>query len=579
MQEQTSGIDTLRENLRLQQVYSVMLRYGLDILFSRLGVIGALRHRMQAWVWNLPDDLEIPTLPGKVRLMIEELGPTYVKVGQIVSSQASVVPPDWEAELEKLQSNVPPFPEEQVRQILKEELKAQPEELFQSFSMKPLAAASTAQVHRAVLHDGTEVVVKIQRPNIHNQMKADVGIMENASRVLSRRIQALQALDLTGMVEEFGSNAIRELNYMGEAYNALRLARNMAGLPGVHICTMYPQYSTSRVLTMEFVRGVKISDTAAIDAAGIDRETLASNTLRAMVKQLMIDGFFHADPHPGNILVNTTTGNVTFIDTGMVGEMDVPQRVNFVQLLATLQNHDVDGAAAVLKNLSVPFEDEIDEKAYYKDFERTLGPYMAGGGYLDFANSLSTSMEVLRRNGLRLDPNLTLAVKALMQVQAIGDLLFPDGSLLVQGVEMAKEEALNQVTSENVNAVATRAITNVLRQVSGNLPSLTDATQSWLNQFKKGRFEVYLDTSGLGKEVKAVNRFGRQAVIALMLVGLIIGSAIATTGIALGGMQGQFWRFLAQVAVLGYVFSSLIAALIVLRLIWHWLRGRDPDTD
>lgn len=577
--EQTSGIDTFRENLRLQQVYNVMLRYGLDMAFTRLGVLGSLRQRMQRWLWNLPDDLEIPSLPAKVRLMLEDLGPTYVKVGQIVSSQASVIPSDWVVELEKLQSDVPPFPEEQVRATILKELKAQPEDLFASFNLQPLAAASTAQVHRAVLPDGTEVVVKIQRPNIHDQMKADVGIMRNATRVLSSRIRELRAFDLTGMVDEFGSNAIRELNYVGEAYNAMRLAKNMATCPGVHVCTMYPAYSTSRVLTMEFVRGVKINDVTAIDAAGIDRETLATNTLRAMVKQLMIDGFFHADPHPGNILVDVRTGNVTFIDTGMVGEIDVQQRVNLIQLLASLQAQDVDGAAAVLKNLSVPFQGPIDEKEYYKDFQRSLGPYMVGGASLDFGQSLSTAMDVLRRNGLRMDPNLTLTIKALMQVQAIGDLIFPEGSLVVKGVEIAREEAMKLVTADKITGMANKAASTLLREVSGNLPTLSGAATSWLNQFRKGRLEVYLDTTGLTKEVKTVNRFGRQAIIALMLVGLIIGSAIATTGIALGNLEGPFWRFLAQIAVLGYVFSSIITALIVLRLIWHWLRGRDPETD
>ena len=579
MMETTSGIDTLRENLRLQQVYSVMLRYGLDIGFSRLGLLGRMRKSMQAWVWNLPADLEIPALPTKIRLMIEELGPTYVKVGQIVSSQASTIPPDWAAELEKLQSNVPPFPEEEVRAILQKEFKSTPEELFAEFNHKPLAAASTAQVHRAVLHDGTEVVVKIQRPHIQEQMKADIGIMSNASRALSKRIKSLNALDLPGMVNEFGSNALRELNYVGEAYNAVRLSQNMASCPGVYICKTYPEYSTSRVLTMDFVRGVKISDIAAIDAAGIDREVLAGNTLRALVKQLMIDGFFHADPHPGNILVNVETGNVTFIDTGMVGELTLAQRVNFIQLLGTLQSHDVDGAAAVLKNLSVPFEENIDERAYFKDFQRSLGPYMAGQGTLDFAQSLSTSMDVLRRNGLRLDPNLTLATKALMQAQAITTLLFPEGGLLQQGVQVAQEEALKQINADNVNKVANKALGLAVRELSAQLPAITEAGLGWFKQFRKGRFELYVDTSGVTKEVKTLNKFGRQAVIALMLVGLIIGSAIVTAAIGLGDFEGAFWRFLAQIAVLSYIFASIIAALIILRLLWRWIRGADPDRD
>ncbi len=577
--EQASGLDSFRENLRLQQVYSVFLRYGFDIILDRPGYLGSLRQSMQAWVWDLPKDLEVPELPTKIRLMMEELGPTYVKIGQIVSSQASTLPSEWQVELEKLQSNVPPFGEDEVRQILMEELNGAPEDLFAEFSIRPLAAASTAQVHRAVLHDGTEVVVKLQRPGIRRQMKADIGILSNASRVFTRRIRSMQAFDLAGMVDEFGSNALLELNYVGEAYNAMRLAENLAGCPGIHICKTFPDYSTSRVLTMEFVRGVKISNLEAIDAAGINREMLATNTLRAMVKMLMIDGFFHADPHPGNILVNTTTGDVTFIDTGMVGEITVAQRLNFVQLLLALQNRDVESSAAVLKSLSVPFQANLDEAGYNKDFQRSLGPYMKGAGTMDFAQSLNTGMDVLRRHGLRLDPNLTLAIKALMQAQAITTLLFPGGGLLEQGIQVAQEEALKLISSDNINKVAKQALNMVAREVSSNLPSLSEATMGWLTQYKKGRFEVYVDTSAISKEVVTLNRFGRLAVIAMMLVGLVIGSAIVTAGIAVGSMEGSFWTLIVRIAVVSYVFASLAAGLIVLRLLWRWIRGRNPNED
>ena len=576
---ETSTVDTIRENLRLQQVYTVLMRYSLDALFSRFGVVDSWRRQMQSWVWNLPDHLEIPPLPAKVRLMIEELGPTYVKVGQIVSSQASVIPSDWEQELAKLQSDVPPFSSDEVRARIIHELKFPPEQLFQSFDPSPFAAASTAQVHRATLHDGTEVVVKVQRPNIYRQMKADVGIMINAARVISRRSPGLRAIDLPGMVEQFGDNAVRELNYSGEAYNAFRLAENMTGCPGVHIPRVYGDYSSSRVLTMEFIRGVKISDLAAIDGAGIDRKVLATNTLRALIKQLMIDGFFHADPHPGNLLVNLQTGDVTFIDTGMMGELELAQRLSLIQLLIALQSRDIDGTAAMLKSLSNPFLDNIDEKAYRKDFQRTLGPYMIGGAALDFSQSLSLSMEVLRRHGLRLDPNLTLAIKALMQVIAMGTLLFPDGDVMEQSVAIIREETLNLVTAENVQSAAGKAAGIALRQVAGNLPDLSQATSSWLKQYRKGRFEVHVDTSDLSQEVTKIGRIGRQAVVALILVGLIIGSAITTIGIGLGGFEGTIWRILTQIAILSYILSSIVAGIIVLRLVWRWLRGQDPATD
>jgi ubiquinone biosynthesis protein len=579
MQQQASTLDKLRENLRLQQVYNVFLRYGLDIAFERFPTVAALRQSMQRWVWNLPEDLESPELPVKVRLMIEELGPTYVKVGQIVSSQASVIPADWEVQLAKLQSNVPPFPSSQVREIIVDELGKPPEELYATFDTTAFAAASTAQVHRATLHDGTEVVVKVQRPNIRNQMKADVGIMQNAARVLSTRSQALRAIDLSGMVDEFGSNAIRELDYTGEAYNAYRLTQNMASVPGVHIPRIYSELSTDRLLTMEFIRGVKISNLQAIDQAGLDRQTLARNALRAIVKQLLIDGFFHADPHPGNVYVNLKTGDITFLDTGMVGELELSQRVNIIQLLVAVQQKDVMGMASVMKSLSTPFVEKVDEKAYYKDFERTIGRIMVGGGVVDFGQAVNLALDLLRKHGLRLDANLTLAIKALMQAQAIATLLYPEGGIIAEGVQIIREEALKAVTADRIMDEAKKQITMVAREAANNLPSLSEATLGWLNQYRKGRFEVYVDTSGVAKEVNKINHFGRQVVIALLVVGMVIGSAIATVGVGLGQFEGQYWDFIAQIAVFGYVFSSIIAALIVLRLIWRWIRGSAAEKD
>jgi ubiquinone biosynthesis protein len=580
--EQATTIEKLRENLRLQQVYNVFLRYGLDIAFDRFPTIAAVRHSMQRWVWNLPEHLEYPDLPVKVRLMIEELGPTYVKVGQIVSSQASVIPPEWEKELAKLQSNVPPFPSDQVREIIMDQLGQPPEELYASFEPAPFAAASTAQVHRAVLHDGTEVAVKVQRPNIRNQMKADVGIMRNAARVASNRSQSLRAIDLDGMVEEFGSNAIRELDYTGEAYNAFRLTQNMASIPGVHIPTVYSELSTDRVLTMEFIRGVKISDLQAIDQAGLDREVLARTTLHALIKQLLIDGFFHADPHPGNVLVRlggVQTGAITFIDTGMVGELDLSQRVNIIQLLVAVQQKDVLGMATVLKNLSTPFVDHVDERAYYRDFQRTVGRVMIGSGAVDFGRAVSLGLDLLRQHGLRLDPNLTLAVKALLQTQSIATLLFPAGGMVEEGVQIVREEALKALTADRIYDEAVKQASTVAREALNNLPSLSEATASWLKQYRKGRFEVHVDTSGLTPEVNKISRLGRQVVIAVMLVGLIIGSAIATIGIGLGRFEGDFWDLISQIAILSYVFSSVVATLLVVRLVWRWLRGKEPGLD
>jgi ubiquinone biosynthesis protein len=567
-------MDKARENLRLQQVYNVFMRYAMDDLFNRWGLVSDFRHRMQKWVWQLPEEVEPLSEPVKVRMMLEELGPTYVKMGQIVSSQASVIPEEWEVELVKLQSDVPPFPSEQVREIIIEELGAPPETFYATFQPHPFAAASTAQVHQATLHDGQQVVVKVQRPHIQNQMKADLGIMQNAARVASRRSEGLRSIDMEGMLEEFSTSVLRELDYTGEAYNAFRLGESMAELPGVHVPVIYPELSTSRVLTMEYIRGVKISDVEEIDEAGIDREVLAKNTLRALVKQLLIDGFFHADPHPGNILVNLDTGDATFIDTGMVGELDLTQRINLIQLLIAMQKKDVMGMAQVLYGLSTPFVDHVDEKAYYRDFQRTVGRYMTYGGGASFGDSVNVAMGLLREHGLRLDPQLTMAVKAMMQGEAVATALYPQGGIMADGVDMVKEQAVEAVTADRIVEEATKQASMAAREVFKRLPTIQEATVKWLDQYQKGRFEVTVDTEQLAKEVDKLGGIGRQVVIGIVLVGMLIGSAIATSVLAFSGAESEFWDFIFRLAYFGYIFAMVIAIIIVIKLVWSWIRGK-----
>jgi ubiquinone biosynthesis protein len=509
-------------------------------------------------------------------MMLEELGPTYVKMGQIISSQSSVIPADWNEELVKLQSSVPAFPAEEVRKVIIEELKAPPEEIYATFAPEPFAAASTAQVHRATLHDGTPVVVKVQRPGIRNQMRADIGIMTNATTVLARRVQAIRAVDLPGMVDQFGTNVLRELDYRGEAYNAHVLRQNLSSLEGVHVPKVYYDLSTSKVMTLEFIKGVKISNIAAIEKAGLDRRVLARHALQAMIKMLLIDGFFHADPHPGNILVNLETGTITLIDTGMVGELDLSKRLTLIQLIMAFNSRDVTSMGMLMRDLSTPFMEPVDEKGFLKEFERTVNRYLLmENATLSFGQIVSESLDLLRKYGLRLDPNLTMAIKALMQAEAVSTLLNPEGGISAEGPEIIRELGVQAVTADKVADVAKKQLTIVARQALRQLPSLETATLSWLQQYRKGRFEVYVDTSGLGREVSKINRIGRLLVIGIILAGMLVSSAIATVFLTQVQQQGDFWSIIGRLAYLGYVFSMTVAVIIALKLIWEWLRGRD----
>ncbi|NTU65703.1 MAG: hypothetical protein HGB05_20450, partial [Chloroflexi bacterium] len=314
------------ENLRLEQTYNLISRYLADIVVSRTPLIG-VRHAVQRWIYQEKRQADLTT-PQKVRILLQDLGPTYVKIGQMASSRPELLPPGYPEELARLQSTVRPFPYDQVVEMIKKELKAPPEEVFKEFEIEPLAAASTAQVHRAVLHTGEQVVVKVQRPDIVPQVRADLGVMHEIAKALQKRGVVGASVDAVGTIDEFGSNVMRELDYQNEAYNTRRVAYNMQSIPGVHVPKIYSQQTTSRVMTEEFIRGVKLNKVDQIDAAGIDRKQLARTFIRAIMKQVLVDGFFHGDPHPGNLMINLDNGIIQFLDLGMVGEIDLQQRIS-----------------------------------------------------------------------------------------------------------------------------------------------------------------------------------------------------------------------------------------------------------
>ena len=574
-----TSLDRLREDLRLQQVYNTLMRYGMDAVLERTPYVGGFRHGMQGWVWRLPKDWEEPAAAVRLRMMLEELGPTYVKIGQIVSSQASALPVDIAEELEKLQDDVPPFPSDQVRTTILEELGAPPEELYASFEPTPFAAASTAQVHRAFLRDGTKVAVKVQRPLIVPKVRSDLGILLNAARVASRRSETVRTLDISGMLEQFSSGVLEELDYRGETYNALQLAKNMEGLPGIHVPVIYTDLSTAKIITQEFVEGVKVSDVEAISAAGLDREEIARNALRALIKQLPVDGFFHADPHPGNLLVNLDTGVLTFIDLGMMGELDIQKRLRLGQLMIVAQQGSAEGMASALRGMSVPIAGEVDEKGFRRDFVRRMGRYMGQGQVTSFGQIANEGFDLLRVHGLRLDSDLTLAVKALVQTESVARALSTDSGLLKEGVPMLRDMILESITGEKIVEIATKQVMEAAGDVIERLPTLSGATMKWLDQYQKGRFEVTVDTSQLSREVGRLTRLGREIVIAVMLVGMLIGSAIASYGIAALKLETSLWVAVGRLAIVGFVLALILSFIIVLRLVWRWFRGAVPDED
>jgi ubiquinone biosynthesis protein len=571
MAPRTSGLDQARENLRLQQIYNTITTYGIDMIFDR-GVLGNFRRRMQRFIYKPEKPVEPLSRPVKVRLMLQDLGPTYVKMGQIVSSRSQTLPPGWCEELSKLQSNVAPFSSEEVRTIIQTELGDTPERLYAEFSPSPFAAASTAQVHRAMLHDGTQVVVKVQRPNIRPQMKADVGVMINLATFLERRFQYARDADVSGMLTEFGDGIIRELDLGSELYNMKRLARNMETIPGVVIPQAYPVLSSSRLLTMEFIKGVKINNIAAIREADLVCDSIGEIIIRALIKQLLIDGFFHADPHPGNVLVNLETGSVCFLDMGMMGEIDLTKRVQLINLLMVARQRDTAGLARAVRNLSVPFRKHVDDGRFYRDCERSLSRYLDPESTPSFGELMAGVFTLLTVHGLRLDPDLTLAIKAMMQAEAIYNALYPQGGGLIdQGFDITKELILKEATADNIKSAVTRQGAVLAQDAARHLPALQDAALRWLGMYKRGRFELFVDTSDLSKQMRMLRRISQQIIVGIVLAGTVIGSAIAASS----SPASQ----LTEWALIAFFASTIVGGVLVAVILWNLLfRSNDEDS-
>jgi len=566
------------ERLRLLRVRQMLQIHGIDALFDGDGSMGRFRRRLQNWLWQPDVPLVRVQPPVRFRLLLQDLGPTYVKIGQIISSRARTLPVEWQVELELLQSDVAVFPYEQARERVIAELGAPPEELYAEFDQTPLAAASLAQVHRAVLHDGRDVAVKIQRPGIHAQLRSDVRILARMSEAMERRARWAEDMDLAGVVLEFGTTLLRELDYTIEAYNARRLTRVLDPIEGVRVPEVVYELSSSGVLTLEFIPGVKSTDAAAIDAAGLDREVLAERVVQAAVKMLMIDGFFHGDPHPGNVFVDLDTGDMVMLDTGMVGELTFQQRIKLGSLLLAVRNGDVRGLAQTLKSLSTPYR-ETNDARYYQDFERTLTPYLdppPGQKVEVVGKVLPLGLGILQQGGYRFDSQLTLAMKSMAQAEAITSALVPSwtgAEFMERSFDAVMQQVPDALTSEAVKDAVVRQAGFAVREAMEQMPSLQDGVLKWLTNLKKGGFKVELDTSDLDRHVFALRGIAMMLTLGILIVGLIVGSALAA---GIGGLEGSALEPVTDLAATIFAISAIVGGIAVIALAWRLFRISHP---
>ena len=557
----------LVENLRLMQVYNTVASFGLEIGLESTPV-AVIRDRFQKLIGGMNRELADLSTPAKVRVMLQQLGPTYVKIGQMVSSRAEALPVAWQEELAKLQNTVPPFPTAKAHEMIEAELHRPAAELYATFDEEALAAASLAQVHRATLPDGREVVVKIQRPDVQTMVAADLGVMQDLAIVMEDRFELARRLDARGILEEFASGVLIELDYRNEAYHMRRLDENMASIEGVRVPDVDGARSARRVLTMEFIRGVKINDVAAMEAAGIDRDLVARRLLRAVIKQILVDGFFHADPHPGNVLVDTRDGTIVFLDLGLIGQLDRDQRFDLLDLMWSVVQKDAAGIAAVMTRMSVQ-RGKVDPGRVRAAIDAIVYQYLkyGGEGGGDFGAAISGILGTLYDNGLKLNQDFTLALKAIVQVEEITRTLSPSFSLLDEGLSNARELLTTEVSAEKIVAALRQTTIQTGKEIGRRIPDLQAATLSWLDQYQKGKIVVEVNTADLSREIGKVGRVGQTLAAGIILAGAIIATGIVFTATLTSGTNIVIFLPLPVILLIIFVALLVVGVRVTSRML------------
>jgi ubiquinone biosynthesis protein len=527
--------NVLVENIRMYEVWNVITGYAQEIALSGTP-LGRFRGVVDRLSGGSSRSIGKMSTPAKVRVMLQQLGPTYVKLGQMVSGRQELLPQDWSSELEKLQSSVPPFPWAVAGRLINDELGQPPSELFSSIDEEPLGAASLAQVHRATLHDGSPVVVKIQRPGIQVKVRADLGVMQELASVAELRFSAARRFGLRDVIDEFADGVLEELDYSVEAYNAQRLADVLSGIPGVGVPRVYPALSTKRLLVMDYVAGIKATHIEDLDAS-IDREVVARSLITALIKQLLVDGFFHADPHPGNVVLDPKSGRVTFLDLGLMGELRQEQRLDLIALVWALRMEDPRTLATVVRRLCRA-TGPVDEAAFRAAIERIFyRSWVYGKGA--FGGVMSALFQVLGDQHLQMRQELVLAIKAITQAEQLVSAINPGLPLIKviaqEGQGLLRSELTAQLDKARSGELAPLVMTVVSQAATlgdAFVPRLVEAVVTGSSLDLHGHSTAPLDLRPLEQRVDRLSerldrQLGRIGVgIGLVGVGLIAAALV-----------------------------------------------------
>jgi ubiquinone biosynthesis protein len=548
---------TPRHLNRYRQIAEIMIGHGFGALLSQIGLDSRL-NLPRRLLRRRPHDAAGLSVAEHVRLALEELGPTFVKLGQILSTRPDLLPPTFLIELSRLQDDVPPAEWDLVKAVIESELGGSLEELFISFDSTPLAAASLAQVHQATLPGGEKVVVKVQRPGIRRTIDLDLDILHDIARMTQDRVPWAELYDLPELAEEFALQLRAELDYRREGHNADRFRANFKKERHILVPTVYWDYTTSRVLVQEFISGIKINDITGLDEAGYNRHQIAVYSARFIVQEILEDGFFHADPHPGNIVV--MPGEIIgMMDFGTVGHLDPTDRAALIRLYVTAVRMDTVSLVDQLIQVGVA-SPNLDRPIMQRDMRRLLLKYH-GMPLSDIrAGEVMDSLRpIIYRHRLRLPANFWLLAKTLVMMEGVGLELDPEFDIFKVSEPYVRKFIMRMWLPSSWGPSLTHSATGW----ADLLNSLPRQTTRLLGQIERGDLELQIGIPDFDHYVNRLDKITTRIVLSVLMAAIIVALAQLIPGLNLTWP----WNFFTWVVVATFSIMMLLGVWLIVSIL------------
>jgi ubiquinone biosynthesis protein len=516
----------------MRQIAEVLLRHGLGFVAAQVGL--PLPRRAPT-ARPAPD-----SLPGQVREVLEELGPTYIKLGQMLSTRPDILPPQWIEELALLQDQVPPFPAETAQAMIEAELGAPVAELFTGFDPVPIGSASIGQAHRADLANGEAVVIKVQRPGIADDMAADVEVMRELARLAEGRTAWGKVYSFPALVDQFARELREQLDFVTEGRHADHVREVLSGDPEVLVPSVYWTFTTGRVLTLQYLEGTRLSEVITGQTSPEGRRRLAIVLVRAMLRQAFRDGVYHADPHPGNLLL-TLDGRLALMDFGLVGFLDENLRSALAGLSLGLVQRDAEEIALSLQDLGV-LTRPVPQRALQRDIQYLLNQYYdVPLSEIPFAALMQEVLALAVKYGVQVQPELGQFVRTLIILEGVTQQLEPNLSLVELAEPVIEELRQERYSLDQIAGDLRRSSLLAARQIN----QLPTRIRAFLQRLEGGQLPIIIEQGDFDHNLPQVSRLLNRVVL-----GILVASLLLLAGLLLGLRTGPAWNGLSLLGLL-----------------------------